>query len=267
MASWKRRRSDAEAARGGGGVPHQILYPTVGLFLGLLTPVGAFILRYWQSDPILKLLWIRHEIDYNGIFYAYMGLGTALAFVAFGYILGLTSEKQRVRNRILSARVKELHLRSVTDALTGAYSHGYIQEVLELEIQQALARNVPLSIAMFDVDDFKKINDGHGHLFGDRVLKETAERIASSIRAQDIMGRYGGDEFVVVMPGADAETVKSVWGRITSAVAQHGVPATLSLGTATFSGSEFEKASDLLGRADANLYKAKRAGKNRMEGD
>ena len=230
----------------------------------MCSPVGAFLLRYWLADPILKSLWVRHELQYNFLFYAYMGLGTVFSFMAFGYALGVRSERQRVNNRILKARIDELHLKSVTDSLTGAYTHGYLHEILELEIQRSLTQKTPLSLLILDIDDFKKINDNHGHLFGDRVIKETAEMITANIRSEDILGRYGGDEFLVIMPGADYEISKHVATRICQSISRNQYLATVSIGVTTFAGHEKQGAKDLLAQADTNLYTAKRSGKNQV---
>lgn len=265
MSTRRRRKSDLDEPRHPlRGLPHYYVYPAVGLLLGLGSPVGAFVLRFWLADPLLRELWVRHELQYNFLFYAYMAVGTVAAFVVFGYVLGVRSEAQRVHNRVLSARIDELHLKSVTDALTGAYSHGYLHEVLEMEIQHCLTHKTPLSVLVLDVDDFKKVNDSHGHLFGDRVLKETAETISAHIRNEDILGRMGGDEFLVVMPGAGPDIAQQVARRICASVAKNGYLSTVSVGTASLSGQENETALQLLARADANLYQAKRAGKNRV---
>ena len=263
MKPQRRRQGDhADFRAGWRAIPHHYLYPAAGLVLGLGSPTGAFLLRYWLADPLLQALWVRHELDYNFLFYAYMGVGTVGAFMIFGYVIGLRSERQRVNNRILSARIDELHLKSVTDGLTGTYTHGYLQEILELEIQQALTRKTPLSVMIIDIDDFKRINDSHGHLFGDRVLKETAETISSNVRSDDILGRYGGDEFVVIMPGAEGATAAHVASRTRSGIAKNGYLSTISVGVATFDGAGHETPSGLLHRADMNLYQAKHDGKN-----
>lgn len=266
MSARKRRRADAAdlPAPPPRSLPHYHSYAALGALLGLGSPVGAFLLRYWLADPLLKRLWIQHELQYNALFYWYMGLGTVLAFAAFGYAIGLRSERLRAGNRVLSARVDELHLKSVTDALTGTYTYGYLHEALELEIQNALTHKTPLSLMMVDLDDFKRINDGHGHLFGDRVLRETAETISSHTRAEDIVGRYGGDEFVVIMPRADAATARAVAERVRDSIAQNGYQVAVSVGVATYDGVAEEKPADFLHRADMNLYQAKRDGKNRV---
>lgn len=266
MAAQKRRRSDTnDSPPVLKSIPHYILYPIAGFFVGIGSPLGAFLMRYWLANPILKSLWVQHELQYNFIFYAYMGSGTIAAFMVFGYILGLRSEKQRVSNRILGARVEELHIKSVTDSLTGTYTHGYLHEVLELEMQRALTERSSISLLILDIDDFKKINDTHGHLFGDRVIKETAEVIVTNIRGEDILGRYGGDEFLVIMPGADHDTAHHVAKRVCAGIAHHGDLATVSIGVATFRGERKEGPKQVLARADANLYEAKHEGKNRVK--
>ncbi|MBI5623582.1 MAG: GGDEF domain-containing protein [Elusimicrobia bacterium] len=265
MSQQKRRRSDRdENPPIWRSLPHHILFPMVGLFCGACAPVGAFVMQYWLADPILKTLWARHELQYNLLFYGYMGVGAVVTFVTFGFLLGSRSERQRLSNKSLQARVDELHLKSVTDSLTGAYTHGYLHEILEIEIQHALTNKAPLSVLILDIDDFKKINDTHGHLFGDRVIKESAETIKNNIRGDDILGRLGGDEFLVIMPRADSDTALQAAKRVLSGFAGRGKLATVSIGAATFLGQGKEGPEDLLTRADANLYEAKRDGKNRV---
>ncbi|HEX4047259.1 MAG TPA: GGDEF domain-containing protein [Elusimicrobiota bacterium] len=263
MRPRRRRRSDAEERRPfWRAIPHYYAYPLLGAIIGLGSPVGAFLLRYWLADPVLKVVWMRSELDYNFLFYAYMAVGTVSAFMVFGYVLGLRSERQKVSNRRLSVRVDELHVKSVTDALTGAFTYGYLYEVLEIEIQRSLTEKRPLSALIVDIDEFKLVNDSHGHLFGDRVIRETAETIAAHVRSHDVLGRYGGDEFVVVMPGADAPTALHVAERVRSGIAKNGYLTTASIGVATFDGASKERSGDLLHRADMNLYQAKHDGRN-----
>lgn len=262
MTRRRRRRDHGDSRPFWRGLPHHYADAALGALMGLLSPLGAFLLRYWLADPLLRSLWVRNELQYNAFFYAYMALGTGAAFTAFGYALGLRSERQRVSNRMLSERVDELHLKSVTDALSGAYTYGYLYEVLELEIQRTMTEKSPLSLLILDIDDFKSVNDSHGHLFGDRVLRETAETISANVRSNDILGRYGGDEFVVVMPGADEPTALHVAQRVRSAVAKNGYMTTVSIGVATYDGGSKETPADFLHRADLKLYQAKRDGRN-----
>ena len=262
MIARRRRFDQGDARPFWRGLPHYYAYPVLGALMGLSSPVGAFLIRFWLADPLLKPLWMRNELQYNLVFYAYMGVSTVASFILFGYVLGVRSERQRVHNRMLSARMDELHLKSVTDALSGSYTYGYLYEVLELEIQRTLTEKSPLSLLLVDIDDFKSINDSHGHLFGDRVIRETAETITANVRSNDILGRYGGDEFLVVMPGADAQTALHAANRVRNGVAKNGYMSTVSIGVATFDGSTRESPADLLHRTDMNLYQAKHDGKN-----
>ncbi len=230
--------------------------------MGLGSPIGALALRFWLAAPVPSQAWARGELSGNLAFYAYMGVGSVLAFTLFGVLIGVHSERQRFSNRLLSARVEELHLKSVTDSLTGAFTYGYLYEVMEIEIQRARAGKLPLSLMLIDIDEFKRINDGHGHLFGDRVIKETAETVSAHVRAADILGRYGGDEFVVIMPGADEATAARVSERVRAGIAKNGYMATVSIGIGTFDGRQELKPADLLHEADMNLYQAKRDGRN-----
>jgi diguanylate cyclase (GGDEF)-like protein len=261
----RRRRRETDGPRPfWRGLPHYYSYALVGAVVALASPVGAFLLRLWLAHPLLRRYWMLYELRYNYVFYVYMGLGSIATFMTFGWVLGLRSERLKIGNRLLSARVDELHLKSVTDALTGAHTYGYLYEVLELEIQRTLNQKTPLSVLLLDIDHFKRVNDTHGHLFGDRVIKETAETIAAHVRSEDILGRYGGDEFVVVMPRADAATARHVAERVRAGIAKNGYMTTVSIGAATFDGASQESPGDLLHRADMNLYQAKRDGRNRV---
>lgn len=266
----KRRQSAREPRE----VPPPVSFALLGALMGLGSPVGAFILRWSHAEPRIFALWMEVELSANADFYGYMGLGTVAAFTVFGWYVGTHIESHRVRNRDLRRRVDELHLKSVTDGLTGAYSHAYLQEVLGLELAKAKAEGRPLSILMMDLDDFKKLNDGHGHLFGDRVLKELTETASMNIRHEDVLGRYGGEEFLVIMPGADAVTAGMVAERVRKAFERAGilpmrgaagtVTTTVSIGAATYDGTGDVDPRALISKADTNLYSAKRAGKNKV---
>jgi diguanylate cyclase (GGDEF)-like protein len=258
------------------GPPHHIVYPIIGAFAALFIPIGAFIMRFIHADPILVRIWISSELTYNMDFYLYMAGVAMLTFVACGYILGNRSENQRVHNFDLRQRMEDLHIKSVTDGLTGAYSHAYLQETLAIEMERSHRHEHPLSVLMLDIDDFKKINDTHGHLFGDQVLKEATETISMNIRHEDVLGRYGGEEFLVIMPGADEPTAERVAQRVRRAVARAAIidnaeaasrPAvhvTLSIGISTLNEGKAHTPKALLLRADQNLYRAKESGKNRV---
>lgn len=258
-----------------GDVPHHVLYPAVGCVLALGVPLIAFLLRMWQAAPALAAPWMRAELGHNLLFYLFMAASTAAIFILFGFVMGAHSESQLVRNKALRRRAQELHLKSVTDGLTGAFCHAYLQEMLLIELERAGRLERPVSVLLMDVDDFKRVNDTHGHLFGDQMLLELTETVNMNIRREDVLGRYGGEEFMVIMPGADPGTAARAAERVRRAVERAAlidrrdlpsgpVRMTLSIGAATYLGAGKMTPSGLIGLADRNLYEAKRAGKNRV---
>jgi diguanylate cyclase (GGDEF) domain len=153
------------------------------------------------------------------------------------------------------------------DPLTGFYNHRFLHERLGEEVVRTQRARRSMSVLMLDLDDFKLVNDTFGHLFGDRVLTWTAELIRSTLRASDIPARYGGDEFVIILPETDGDEARSAAERILEAFRdrafvseQRGpVPIGASIGVATFP-AEGRTATELLAAADRALYRVKRDG-------
>jgi diguanylate cyclase (GGDEF)-like protein len=144
-------------------------------------------------------------------------------------------------------------------------------EFLEREIAVASRHGHPLTLVMFDVDHFKKVNDSHGHLAGDAVLKEIARRLKPRIRREDLLARYGGEEFACVLPDTTREGAAIFAEAIRILVerypVQHGslsIPVTVSLGVAVTEEPRHYDPTDLIRRADERLYEAKRGGRNRV---
>jgi two-component system cell cycle response regulator len=161
---------------------------------------------------------------------------------------------------------------AITDGLTGLFNRRYMETHLTSLAEQAAARGKPMTVMMIDIDYFKSINDGHGHDAGDDVLREFALRIRKSIRNIDLACRYGGEEFVIVMPETDIAVATMVAERIRRRIAtepfpiQHGavkLDVTISIGIATL-GASGDDAAAMLKRADTALYRAKRDGRNRV---
>ncbi|MBN1114576.1 MAG: GGDEF domain-containing protein [Oligoflexia bacterium] len=165
----------------------------------------------------------------------------------------------------------ELHNLANLDGLTGTYNRKYILNYLEGEIKRCGQLNLPLSLIIFDLDHFKKVNDVHGHLAGDYVLKETVRLMKEKVlRASDTLGRYGGEEFCVILSESAVKTATDVAERLRAAVATHHfsfndkkIPVTISAGVAQMS-SETSSSSELIDEADKLLYKAKEGGRNRV---
>ena len=164
---------------------------------------------------------------------------------------------------------------AITDALTGLHNRRYMETHLSSLAEQAVSRGKPLSVLVLDIDFFKSINDGHGHDAGDDVLREFALRIRKSIRNIDLACRYGGEEFVIVMPETDMAVATMVAERLRRAIAGEPFPiqqgmqlldVTLSIGIAAIGGPG-DTAAAMLKRADTALYRAKRDGRNRVVAD
>jgi len=151
---------------------------------------------------------------------------------------------------------------SVMDAVTGVYNHRHFHEMLDWSI--AHLRRFPQSFSLFmiDIDDFKKYNDKHGHVEGDKVLRQAAQLFVDSTRDNDMVFRYGGEEFAVILAQADQVNAQKVGDRILNAVRRQ-MPVTISMGLSTFPINAQTK-QDLIVRADKALYRAKAQGKNRI---
>ena len=165
-----------------------------------------------------------------------------------------------------------LRVQATRDGLTALWNRTSILEILDREIARSERESSPLAVLMADLDHFKRINDTYGHLAGDAVLRETARRMSANIRAYDAAGRYGGEEFVMVIPGCDesgalaqAERLRQSIGSAAFQTSAGKIPVTCSLGLAWTAGFDSSAAHSLLRDADAALYRAKGAGRNRVE--
>jgi len=160
---------------------------------------------------------------------------------------------------------------AITDALTGLHNRRYMESHIGALIEQASARGKPLAVSLLDIDFFKSVNDTYGHDAGDDVLREFANRIRKSIRGIDLACRYGGEEFVVLMPETDLAVAAAVSERLRRRIAsepfrvQQGarqIEVTISIGIASLGGGD--DAAMLVKRADQALFRAKRDGRNRV---
>ncbi|MBS1122368.1 MAG: diguanylate cyclase/phosphodiesterase & domain with sensor(s) [Deltaproteobacteria bacterium] len=164
-----------------------------------------------------------------------------------------------------------LHRVATTDPLTGAYNREFLIARLPQEIEAAIERDRTLSIAMVDVDHFKSVNDLHGHGVGDVVLAEVARRLRGAIRGGDVLVRYGGEEFLAVLPKADAGRAWEVGERMRQRVCERafdvgdGVSLLLRISVGIAQWRVGENMPDLIERADIALYGAKERGRNRVE--
>jgi two-component system, cell cycle response regulator len=174
-------------------------------------------------------------------------------------------------SNIESAYHEAIHNMAIQDGMTGIHNKRYFSEFLEREIAVCSRHGHPLTLVMFDVDHFKKVNDSHGHLAGDAVLKDLAGRIRPRIRREDLFARYGGEEFACVLPSTAlaggivfAEHLRTIIEERPCSFDNLAIPFTISLGVTTLHRETGVDATALIKRADDNLYAAKRSGRNRV---
>jgi diguanylate cyclase (GGDEF)-like protein len=173
-----------------------------------------------------------------------------------------------LQDSLIHAR-EELRFQATHDVLTGLWNRGAVMELLNHELDRSRRVNVPTAVLMLDLDHFKKINDTYGHLAGDAVLKEAARRLTRAVRSYDCVGRYGGEEFLVVLPGCDRKQTQNTAERIRAEIASSPVSSagteisfTASIG-ATVAGPDAVSPTDVLATADGALYQAKNTGRDR----
>ena len=182
-------------------------------------------------------------------------------------------EKLRARRVALEKEFREreaLLERATRDALTGLWNRATIMDVLSRELTHAQRANSPLALALIDVDHFKHVNDTYGHQGGDAVLRELANRLGAAIRQDDWLGRYGGEELIIILPGLAYAGAATPIERLRECVAEKpfkvgdfNVTLTVSIGMAWCESSS-DTAHELISRADAALYQAKGSGRNRV---
>lgn len=177
-------------------------------------------------------------------------------------------ERAHLLESIQTANERLEHI-ARTDGLTGLYNRRYFHEQFNQEFERARRYETPLACMIFDVDDFKRINDTYGHLIGDSVLVEIANRLQRRVRSIDLSARYGGEEFVVLMPQTERDGAVAQAERVRKHVADNpfdGLPpgdqVTISIGVAVFDAETMRGPADLLRAADHALYRAKQDGKN-----
>jgi two-component system cell cycle response regulator len=182
-----------------------------------------------------------------------------IGFTIFKYLSGNDAE---------SAFFEEIYQLTITDNLTQVHNRRHFDDVIEREFSRARRFGRPLSLLMLDIDSFKRINDGYGHLVGDAVLRDIARLVQMRVRRDDTVARYGGEEFVVLMPETTLSNAMPVATKLRAEIAAHVITyrdvrfsVTVSIGCAEFVDGDVAP-SDLVLRADKKLYAAKDAGRN-----
>ncbi len=176
-----------------------------------------------------------------------------------------------LEDKLVEAR-EEMRFKATHDTLTSLWDRGAVLALLKSELSRSIREHLPVSLLMCDVDHFKQINDVYGHLAGDEVLQEVSKRLLNSVRAYDAVGRYGGEEFLIVLGGCQrddlngrAEHVRRAICGVPFQTAYGSIAASVSIGAITIENwNSSSPIETFLKRADEALYKAKEAGRNRV---
>ncbi|MEO6743621.1 MAG: GGDEF domain-containing protein [Caldimonas sp.] len=227
------------------------------LAMPLMAAAAGFALRG------LRALWHPPSVATEMVADSALNVGSAIAYM----VIALTFHATLI-GLVVGRILTDLRYRSRHDGLTGLLNRRAIEEALLAQVQRSRRTGEPFVVAMLDLDHFKKINDRHGHAAGDRALKHTAAALKAELREVDAVGRFGGEEFLVLMPGATVETALPVADRLRTSLAS---PApriedvtqrlTASIGIAQWR-MPTEEPSILVMRADAALYQAKQRGRD-----
>ncbi|MHB2015868.1 MAG: GGDEF domain-containing protein [Candidatus Xenobia bacterium] len=228
-------------------------------------PMGSAVL----SQTAMAALGVAASVGMAAVVGGPLGLLASLAGA-----LSLTSALMALQGEIKRLRDENHRLReqATHDALTGLTNRLGLQEQLEQDRRQSRRRRMAMGIILADLDHFKSINDTYGHPVGDEVLRETGRRLAEHVRLGDTVGRYGGEEFLIVLPSCQARDVADAAERLRIAIASTPIetecgliPVTLSLGAAVTDPDLFEPLDAIIHAADEALYRAKRGGRNRVD--
>lgn len=241
----------------------------LGALLGLGSPLGLLGIRYYLDHHPSVDQWIYSELSGHGAYYIYMGVGTVLAMALWGLWGGRKADTQRTRAQALERAALRLRGMADTDGLTGVHVRRHLLEKLDEELLRAERYKYPIASLFVDVDNFKAFNEAHGHIVGDEVLRRIAQVIRASVRETDIVGRYGGDEFLVMLPHANARDAYSAAERVRkgveklSVISKDGspIPVTVSVGMIAAVPHEADVLR-FLEIADQALHRSKGLGKN-----
>lgn len=236
--------------------------PLSGWLTGLGFALGSATLIVRGAGTLLDI----HTSPMTGLFrpdpaeqITFLALFVAIYMFSFGFLL--------MCNETITLDLERL---ATLDPLTERYNRRTIEDLARREISRSRRNNAAMSIAMVDLDHFKRVNDTFGHPAGDAALRHVVDRMSALLRAEDLVGRYGGEEFIVVMPNTDGNQALAVAERLRGDIAKtefvaagQTIPLTASIGIASLAGSEIDFDA-LVEQADRALYAAKAEGRNRV---
>lgn len=239
----------------------QLTYPIIGALLGAGAPVGSFLLRFLAFRNVREQPF--DDLRSNVFFYLYDFLATSLVFAIAGFIAGRRTDRLRKGEAFY-------HDLSEHDALTGLHNDRAFLDRYQRALERAVSTRQPLAIILLDVDQLKAINDAFGHRTGSQALIHVADALRHSKRAADIAARWGGDEFAILLEGADAAAAM----RVAEGVIAHlrstplrmentSAPVSVTIGICT--AAQPSASSDLFAAADRALFAGKARGRNTIE--
>jgi diguanylate cyclase (GGDEF)-like protein len=247
------------------------VFTAIGTVLGLGAPVGWLLLRTVALHWDVIDQWFAEEVAGTPTLYLYLTVATVTAFAIFGLVVGLKADRIRRDWESTKAALNATASVAIHDELTGLFNIHYLRERIPVELESARRFETSVACLILDIDHFKNVNDRYGHLVGDSVLRSVATAIQDSVRSIDIVGRYGGEEFLIIMPHTKAAAAAIVAERIRKAVERldlghphENLWLTISGGVSAFPGPQVSDMNTLLKKADDSLYEAKRTGRNRV---
>jgi diguanylate cyclase (GGDEF)-like protein len=213
--------------------------------------------------------WVLRDLDStNGTFVNEVPIRERLLRDGDQIRIGRAMLKFLTSNNVEAQYHEEIYRLMTLDGLTQLHNRRYFQEAIEREFARSQRYGHPFCLVLFDLDHFKRINDTHGHLAGDAVLRRVGSLVATKVRTNDIVARVGGEEFAVILPEADRMGGVALAEKLRKMIANErfehegaAIPVTISLGVAAFT-PELAGSDDLYKAADDRLYQAKRAGRN-----
>ncbi len=233
--------------------------------------ISVFVLLTYGGDIVLLHLFRPRGVNFHNEYLQWIVL--ALVLVTFSIIGGYISSLRRTLSASHSELKKSVAIieeMAIRDELTGVYNRRYLMELLENEKNRAVRGGTQFVIAMLDVDQLKEVNDIYGHLTGDQVLRSVSISIRESLRNIDNCGRYGGDEFILVLAQTDIKGAMASVERIRASIEQNHFPdlkpgfrITVSIGLTEYRPPE--EVEEMIARVDSVLYRAKNEGRNRLE--
>ncbi len=245
----------------------------VGIWLALfesLHYLAVFYISYAFPEWVLVIPAFLEEDGVRNFTFSAIFSNTMMVMAILGFLTKILFKMYQRENTLVEDSIIEIKHLATIDPLTNVYNRRYMYSYLTDQVQKAKENNTPLSVALFDIDKFKALNDTYGHLLGDEVLKSLSRILKNSCRPGEIVARYGGEEFILILPGADKTTAYNRANEIRECIEQSYLspelpqdkPVTISGGISTYSEGITEE--QLVAYADENLYEAKESGRNRI---